>query len=238
MRDPFRTRALLSCFVLSCSASPTPSPTHPTTELRAPLAAQSPRSISPPPPPQVEKSLVASPLDTANTEPPSEESPREQTINTATDGLLGVEADPQAEVVLKRGFGPEEGDTSSFGMVNLTEAGSAVGTSHSSLKVRFDPTTIGGGLDANVVARILRQGMGTYRNCYQNVVLHMPKAEGKVTLRFEVDDKGLVSHIKALESGFRDPGMIPCLVSAVTALAFPRPSKAPVTVTLPFRFAR
>ena len=238
MRAPFRTPTLLSCLMLSCSASPTPSPTHTTTELRAPLAAQAPASISPPPPPQVENTHVASPTDTANTEPPSEESPREQTINTATDGLLGVEADPQAEVVLKRGFGPEEGDTSSFGMVNLTEAGSAVGTSHSSLKVRFDPTTIGGGLDANVVARILRQGMGTYRNCYQNVVLHMPKAEGKVTLRFEVDDKGLVSHVKALESGFRDPGMIPCLVSAVTALAFPRPSKAPVTVTLPFRFAR
>ena len=238
MRAPFRTSTLFSCFMLSCSASPKPSPTHTTTELRAPLPAQVPSSISPPPPRQVENALVAPPTDTANTEPPSEGSAHEQTINTATDGLVGEEPDPQSEVVLKRGFGPDEGDTREFGMVNLTAAGSAVGTSHSSLKVRFDPTTIGGGLDVNVVARILRQGMGTYRDCYQNVVLQAPKAKGKVTLRFQIDDKGSVSHAKALESGFSDPGMIPCLVSAVTALAFPRPSKPPVTVTLPFRFAR
>jgi hypothetical protein len=123
-------------------------------------------------------------------------------------------------------------------MVDLLDPKSSIGHSKGSLKVRFGVTRTQGGLDRNVVQRILRQGMGAFRNCYQNVLMQTSNAEGRVTLAFEIDDRGSVSHPTVVESDFKDPVMTPCVVSVISSLAFPKPERLPAKVTLPVLFSR
>jgi outer membrane biosynthesis protein TonB len=153
-------------------------------------------------------------------------------------GPVGVEEESNVERSSQRGFGPEEGDTSSFGMVNLSNPKSSIGNSTRSLTVRFDATRTQGGLDGNVVHRILRQGLGAFRNCYQNVLMQSSKAEGAVTVAFEIDEQGSVSQPTVLESDFKDPVMTPCVVSVISSLAFPKPDRLPAKVTVPILFSK
>jgi hypothetical protein len=169
--------------------------------------------------------------------PPPELSPGHSSSNFL-DSPVGGDEEPTVERSPQRGFGPEEGDSSSFGMVNLSNPKSSVGNSKRSLKVRFGAPETQGGLDGNVVQRILRQGIGAFRNCYENVLLQSSKTEGRLTLAFEINERGSVSQPTVVESDFKDPVMTPCVVSVISSLAFPKPDRLPAKVTLPVLFSR
>jgi outer membrane biosynthesis protein TonB len=168
---------------------------------------------------------------------PPEPSPKHSSA-TPADTSFGVEDEPKVETSVQRGFGPAEGDSSPFGMVNLLDPKSSVGNSNHPLKVRIGAVETRGGLDKNVVQRILRQGNGAFRNCYENVLMQSSKAEGTVTLTFEIDERGSVSQSTVLKSDFTDPVMTPCIVSVISSLAFPKPSMGLVTVVLPIQFSK
>jgi len=151
---------------------------------------------------------------------------------------VGVASEQPAEVAEETGFGPGPGASADFGLVNLTQASSQERGAPRSLKVRFGAVRIEGGLDPDVTMRILRQGYGALRQCYEALLRRRPTAHGTVEVSLELEASGAVARAKVGEGELTDPGMKSCLVKATLPLGFPQPTRVPARVTVPLEFAQ
>ena len=239
MRILAQTTLFLSVGVLSCSGESLRETNYPKNVVNsaAPTAAVSTETnptVSPPSASAVPASVIES------SEPNNTEAVREVPINTRTDGLLGVEAEPETEVVLERreaGFGPPEGSTAEFGMVNLTNPTSSKSlSSHGTMSVRIGSIRHQGTLPLEVIQRILRQNYGLFRTCYSEALDRKPRLQGTVELVFNIDGQGAVFGARVGKTEMDDPKMSQCLVNGLPTLMFPAPAKPPETVSFPATF--
>ena len=101
--------------------------------------------------------------------------------------------------------------------------------------VRMGALSVTGALPPEVVQRIVRQNFGRLRLCYEKALQKNDKLRGKLTARFEIDDKGAVGSA-AVAGELKDDAFEKCLEQVFTGLSFPRPETGVVAVRIPLEF--
>lgn len=109
--------ALWALQLLGCAASSAPN--TPRTAPDGVVASPASAAVASPVAPSAAPSSVSSVAPKPEAHP--EASASEVPVLTHTDGLLGVDDEPPPDRVELRGFGPPEGSTEEFGMVNLLD---------------------------------------------------------------------------------------------------------------------
>ncbi|MBW2454139.1 MAG: energy transducer TonB [Deltaproteobacteria bacterium] len=108
--------------------------------------------------------------------------------------------------------------------------GSGFGSGHGRLggsrkqlpRVRMGGVTTGGGLDKNIIRRVVRSHYGALRVCYEQRLVKDPNLAGRVVVDFGIGKDGTVSGVKAAEST-GDPKLDSCVVKVFAGMAFPKP---------------
>jgi hypothetical protein len=110
-------------------------------------------------------------------------------------------------------------------------------TTKTSPSIRQGATSVNGRLPPEVIQRIVRQNFGRFRLCYENGLRTNPKLQGRVAVKFVIDDKGAVSDAKDGGSDLPDTGVVACVARGFGNLTFPQPEGGVVTVVYPLIFA-
>lgn len=116
--------------------------------------------------------------------------------------------------------------------------GLAVGAAGSaSVGVLEEETEIEGGLDKDVIARVIQSQLGEIRYCYERQLSAEPDLYGKVILRFAIDANGIVNSQKIGLSTLKSAMVEGCILRRVTSWKFPKPKGGTtVLVSYPFLF--
>ncbi len=103
-------------------------------------------------------------------------------------------------------------------------------------RVRMGATSVSGRLPPEVIQRIVRQHFGRFRACYQQALARSPQLGGRFLVRFVIGRDGKVTNANA-NGSLGDAALSRCLVRAISAVSFPRPTGGIVTVSYPFVFS-
>lgn len=92
-----------------------------------------------------------------------------------------------------------------------------------------------GSLSASAIRRVIRDGLGGVRRCYQHALYVSPDTSGRVTVRFIIGSSGRVTAGEIAENTTSSAAVACCTLRHVTTLRFPRPDGGGVvSVTYPF----
>ncbi len=113
-----------------------------------------------------------------------------------------------------------------------------LGGSHktSAPRLRMGEVTSEGSLPKEVIQRIVRQNYGRFRLCYEAGLQRNPNLEGRVSVRFTIDELGAVNSAQNGGSDLPDSGVVSCVANAFLGLGFPQPERGKVTVVYPIMF--
>ncbi|HOX47189.1 MAG TPA: TonB family protein [Myxococcota bacterium] len=95
---------------------------------------------------------------------------------------------------------------------------------------------IQGSLDREVIMRVFRQRRGQLQSCYERGLRRNPTLEGRVTLRFTIDERGRVTEARSAPSALGDREVEACLVSRLKSWTFPGPQAGSVQIAFPLVF--
>jgi hypothetical protein len=97
--------------------------------------------------------------------------------------------------------------------------------------------TVGsGGLDKEVIRRVIVKNVNQFRFCYERELQKRPALQGKVSVSFTIEASGAVKAATA-EEDLGDPAVAKCIVERFKKLRFPKPlGGGIVKVTYPFVF--
>lgn len=98
------------------------------------------------------------------------------------------------------------------------------------------PTVAGGGLPPEVIQRVVRQGFGGFRRCYEAGLRDCPNLNGRVVVSFVIRPDGTVAKAWDGGSDLVDRGVVSCVVAAFRALRFPAFEGPPIRVSYPIAF--
>lgn len=102
-------------------------------------------------------------------------------------------------------------------------------------RVRQAKATVKGGLDKDIVRRIVRAHINEIRSCYETGLEKDAELKGRVTLAFVVGADGKVSSSVVQDKTIDDAGAANCMAKAAKKWKFPRPTDGgTVAVTYPF----
>lgn len=101
--------------------------------------------------------------------------------------------------------------------------------------VRQAKAEVTGGLDRDVVRRIVRAHINEVRHCYNQGLTTDPTLEGRISVQFSIDAEGMVGSAVVSESTLPDASVGQCITKAVGRWKFPKPEGGgSVVVTHPF----
>jgi hypothetical protein len=101
--------------------------------------------------------------------------------------------------------------------------------------LRQAKATVTGGLEKDVVRRIVREHINELRYCYNLSLARDPFARGRVTIAFTIGADGTVTAATVDESTVKEPELAPCMAGAVGRWTFPKPAGGQdVAVVYPF----
>jgi hypothetical protein len=99
------------------------------------------------------------------------------------------------------------------------------------------PAQVSGGLDREVIRRVVVSHRAQIRYCYEKRLAARPELAGKLLVEFVIGADGSVSSARASEDSLQDPEVGRCVVAKVRGWSFPKPSGGGVVVvTYPFLF--
>lgn len=99
-------------------------------------------------------------------------------------------------------------------------------------------TTVIGGLDKDVIAKIIRQHQNEIKYCYESELNKDPSLAGKVAVAFTIDPTGAVSEASVTESTLGNSTAEKCMLSRIRRWKFPEPKGGGVVaVTYPWLFS-
>jgi len=102
-------------------------------------------------------------------------------------------------------------------------------------KLRLVETQAKGGLPNEIVARIVRQHFGRFRNCYATALATRKNVAGRVTLELSIEPDGKLTGVKSAGSTLNDATAVRCVVDATKGLEFPKADERTVALqTLEF----
>jgi hypothetical protein len=84
-----------------------------------------------------------------------------------------------------------------------------------------------------VIRQIVRASYGVFRECYERGLMTNPKLEGRVTVRFVIQQDGSVDQIANGGADLPSEDVIDCVLHGFRALRFPTPRGGIVTVEYP-----
>ena len=94
------------------------------------------------------------------------------------------------------------------------------------------------GIEEGILRRILRAHGVHLRACYETARQQDPALEGKVTLRFVIDERGKVSSTTVRHTTLQSEALEACVLKHSRRWKFPRPGDGKdVTVTLTAHFS-
>lgn len=94
-----------------------------------------------------------------------------------------------------------------------------------------------GGLDKEVIAKIIRSYLGQIRYCYERQLSATPDLYGKLLVQFSIGQAGSVSTQSILSSSLQNKNVEGCVLKQVAAWKFPQPKGGTlVKVSYPFLF--
>jgi len=141
----------------------------------------------------------------------------EGTVGLSTAGLIGT---------VGNGNGRRYGDGSGTGFSNR---GSRVP------KVRVAKATVNGGLDKDIVRRIVRAHINEVRHCYNQGLTKDQGLKGRVAVQFTIGGTGKVPTAVVSNTTLKDASVGNCIAKAVRRWKFPKPrGGGSVIVTYPF----
>jgi outer membrane biosynthesis protein TonB len=94
--------------------------------------------------------------------------------------------------------------------------------------------SISGGIDKDVVRRVIRRAMPSIKFCYEQGLASKPNLSGKVVIDFTIATSGAVTSATATKG--IDPEVDSCIVAKIAKLGFPAPSSE-AKVVYPFTFS-
>jgi|GEM_PF-6205200 len=106
---------------------------------------------------------------------------------------------------------------------------------NSSVQTRA-PEVDSGNLEPAVIANVVRNRLGSVKECYERQLKKSPQLSGKIVIRFTIDEEGRVSQALVEENTLQDETVSGCVVSRFQRFRFPKPSGGAVTVSYPFIF--
>ncbi|GHH03099.1 TonB family protein [Comamonas sp. JC664] len=172
-------------------------------------------------------------------------------INDALGGLKGGAAMGDAQGVGglgSRGTSKGGGGTA-LGIGGLGTQGTGRGTGGSGgidlggrgksiTKVIPGKTTVVGGLDKDVIAKVIRRHQGEIKYCYESELNKDPSLAGKVAVAFVIDPTGAVSDASVSETTLNNAAAERCMLSRIRRWKFPEPKGGGVvSVTYPWLFS-
>ncbi|NPD28008.1 TonB family protein [Corallococcus sp. AB004] len=172
-------------------------------------------------------------------------------INNSLGGLKGGAAMGDAHGVGglgSRGTGNGGGGTA-LGIGGLGTQGNGRGTGGSGgidlggrgksvTKVIPGKTTVIGGLDKDVIAKVIRRHQNEIKYCYESELNKNPSLAGKVAVAFTIDPAGAVADASVSESTLGSSPAEQCMISRIRRWKFPEPKGGGVVnVTYPWLFS-
>ncbi len=172
-------------------------------------------------------------------------------LNNALGGLKGGAAMGDAQGVGglgSRGTGTGGGGTA-LGIGGLGTQGTGRGAGGSGgidlggrgksiTKVIPGKTTVVGGLDKDVIAKVIRRHQGEIKYCYESELNKDPSLAGKVAVAFTIDPTGAVSDATVSETTLNNSKAEQCMLSRIRRWKFPEPKGGGVvSVTYPWLFS-
>ncbi len=115
--------------------------------------------------------------------------------------------------------------------------GQGFGNPHSNASLRQGATQVNGRLPPEVIQRIVRQNFGRFRLCYENGLRTNPSLQGRVSVKFVIDENGNVKTAGDGGSDLPDNAVVRCVVRGFSNLSFPQPESGIVTVVYPIIFS-
>ncbi len=110
-----------------------------------------------------------------------------------------------------------------------------VGTA--SVGVLEEETDVQGGLDRDVIARIIKSQIGQIRYCYERQLSANPELYGKVQVKFTIGSAGAVVTQTVGSSSLNNAMVEGCILRRIAGWQFPKPAGGTdVIVTYPFLF--
>jgi TonB family protein len=99
-------------------------------------------------------------------------------------------------------------------------------------------TTVVGGLDKDVIAKIIRSHQNEIKYCYESELNKNPSLAGKVAVAFTIDPTGAVSDANVTETTLNNSTAENCMLSRIRRWKFPEPKGGGVVaVTYPWLFS-
>ncbi|HYX93306.1 MAG TPA: AgmX/PglI C-terminal domain-containing protein [Myxococcaceae bacterium] len=118
-----------------------------------------------------------------------------------------------------------------YGLIDLGGRGKDV------VRVIPGKTTVVGGLDKDVIAKIIRRHQNEIRYCYEQELNKDPNLAGKVGVQFVIDPTGSVSDASVSETTLANANTESCMLARIRRWKFPEPKGGGiVTVTFPWIF--
>lgn len=100
-----------------------------------------------------------------------------------------------------------------------------------------EPGTVAGGLDREVIRRVILSHRAQIRYCYEKELAQQPGLAGKLLVEFVIGADGRVTTARAAEDSMDNAAVGRCIVSRVKGWTFPKPKGGGVVVvTYPFLF--
>lgn len=100
-----------------------------------------------------------------------------------------------------------------------------------------DESEVMGGLDKEVIAKIIRSYLGQIRYCYERQLSATPDLYGKLLVHFSIGQTGTVNTQSILSSSLQNKNVEGCVLKQVAAWKFPQPKGGTIVkVSYPFLF--
>lgn len=112
------------------------------------------------------------------------------------------------------------------------------GRGKSVTKIVPGKTTVVGGLDKDVIAKIIRSHQNEIKYCYETELNKNPSLAGKVAVAFTIDPAGAVAEANVTETTLNSSAAENCMLSRIRRWKFPEPKGGGVVaVTYPWLFS-
>ncbi len=106
------------------------------------------------------------------------------------------------------------------------------------VKVTLDLTVIEGGLDREVIARVVRRHQNEIRYCYERELQRDPNLHGRIAVQWIIDGTGTVARATIQDSTMGNSNVENCIIVRVRRWRFPEPRGGGVVqVTYPWIFS-
>lgn len=104
-------------------------------------------------------------------------------------------------------------------------------------EIEADPVNVIGSLDRELIRQVIHAHRSQIRFCYESELNRAPNLSGKVSIKFVINDKGMVSVAQVASSTMGNATVETCVASRVRTWVFPKPKGGgQVVVQYPFVF--